>query len=205
MFIATCLLAGVLVTLWFVVRMSDALVRLALRRRGGSSLLVQLWALVLLPGAVLRLLMRLLIAWVFRVRVTHASLHLPRELNANGKLYIDTLEIEPTDALRESIIEMVPAIVATLGTFAAAVAAGYHFQPTNTMAFTTDLPHLMRDVLTSPGQLAMGTYLMIVLSTTMALPGPLGRRSWLVSFLAPIAPLAQFRRPRRMALALTAV
>jgi len=184
-FIATCLLVCVLAALWFVVRLSDALIRFALRRRGGPSLLVQLWALVLLPGAVLRLLMRLLIARVLRVHVTQASLHLPRELNAHGRLDIDTLEIEPTDALRESIIEMIPAIIATLGTFAAAVAAGYRLQPASDLAFVTDLPHLVRAAFTSPAQVAMGTYLMIVLSTTMALPGPLGRRSWLVSFLAP--------------------
>jgi len=190
-FIATCLLVGTLAVLWVIVRVADTFVRLALRRRGGPSLLVQLWALVLLPGALLRLLTRLLVAWLLRVRVTHASLHLPPELNGQGKLTIDALEIAPTDVLRESIIEMVPAIVASLCTLGAAVAAGYHLNAASDLAFATGLPHLLRAAFASPpqpaqvAQLAMGTYLMIALSTAMALPGPLGRRSWLVSLLAP--------------------
>jgi len=67
------------------------------------------------------------------------------------------------------------------------------------------LPYLLRAALGSPAQLAqvaVGTYLMIVLNTAMALPGPLGRRSWLVSLLAPaltwLGPIALDAWPLRL-------
>lgn len=186
MLIATCTLAGALAVLWLIVRMADALVRLALRQRGGRSLLVQLWAFVLLPGALLRLLVRLLVAWVLRVRVTEARLHLPRALDARGTLHIDTMEIAPTDVLRESLIETIPAIAASICTLIAALFAGYALRPGDSAEFVTNLLPIIGEAFRrDPGRAAMGTYAMIALSTAMALPGPLGRRTWLVSLIAP--------------------
>ncbi len=187
MLVATGALAGALAVLWVIVRTADALVRLALRRRGGRSLLVQLWAFVLLPGALLRLLVRLLVAWVLRVRVTEARLHLPRELDARGKLHIDTLEIAPTDVLRESLIETIPVIAASIGTLVAALFAGYALRPGDHADFAANLLPLVGEAFSrDPGRAIMGTYAMIALSTAMALPGPLGRRAWLASLIAPV-------------------
>lgn len=165
MFIAVAWLAGALAALWFIVRLADALVRLALRRRGGPGILVQLWALCLLPGALLRLLTRLLTAKLLRVRVTEAGLSLPRALSPTGMLAIDHLDIEPTDVLRESIIEMVPAVAANLATLGAALLAGYPLRPDSDSVFLRHVPHVIAAAWTTPVQALLATYLMIALTT----------------------------------------
>lgn len=193
MLIATCTLAGALAVLWCIVRVTDAYVRLVVRRGGGGgSLLVQLWALVLLPGAALRLLVRLLVAALLRVRVTQARLDLPNTLDARGTLPIDTLEITPTDVLRESLIATVPVIAISVGTLVAASLAGYPLPPDNTVGFAANIaPILAETFRRNPGGAITGTYAMVALSTAMALPGPplvrgRARRSWLVSLIAPV-------------------
>jgi hypothetical protein len=185
MFFATCWLIGALALLWVIVRTTDGLVRVALRRDNRPRLAVQLWALVLLPGALVRLLFRVLSARLMRVRTTHVGIGLPRQLTTEGALTIDEVEIEKTDVLRESVIEMVTAIAGSVGALATCLLAGYTLSPQANGTFLHHLPSTLFDAFHNPVRALIGTYLLITVSTAMARPGPLGRRSWLVSFIAP--------------------
>jgi hypothetical protein len=191
-FIATCWLVAALALLWVIVRTTDGLVRFALRRDDRPRLTVQLWALVLLPGALVRLLFRVLTAQILRVRTTRIGIGLPRQLTPEGALVIDEVEIEPTDVLRESIIEMVPAVAGSIGALAACLLAGYALSPRANGTFLRQLPVIVFDAFHNPVRALIGTYLLIAVSTAMARPGPLGRRSWLVSFIAPTLLILSF-------------
>jgi hypothetical protein len=192
MFIATCWLAAALALLWVIVRTTDGLVRFYLRRDDRPRLTVQLWALVLLPGALVRLLFRVLTARILRVRTTHVGIGLPRQLTPEGALQIDEVEIEPTDVLRESVIEMVPAIAGSVGALATCLLAGYALSPSANGTFVRHLPVTLFDAFHNPVRALIGTYLLVAVSTAMARPGPLGRRSWLVSFIAPTLLILSF-------------
>lgn len=192
MFIATCWLVAALALLWVIVRTTDGLVRFYLRRDDRPRLTVQLWALVLLPGALVRLLFRVLTARILRVRTTHVGIGLPRQLTPDGTLQIDEVEIEQTDVLRESIIEMVPAIAGSIGALATCLLAGYALSPNANGTFVRHLPLTLFDAFHNPVRALIGTYLLIAVSTAMARPGPLGRRSWLVSFIAPTLLILSF-------------
>jgi hypothetical protein len=192
MFIATCWLVAALALLWVIVRTTDGLVRFYLRRDDRPRLTVQLWALVLLPGALVRLMFRVLSARLLHVRTTHVGIGLPRQLTPEGALQIDEVEIEATDVLRESIIEMVPAIAGSIGALATCLLAGYALSPSANGTFVRHLPVTVVDAFYNPVRALIGTYLLIAVSTAMARPGPLGRRSWLVSFIAPTLLILSF-------------
>jgi hypothetical protein len=186
MFIATCWLVAALALLWVIVRTTDGLARFFLRQDDRPRLTVQLWALFLLPGALVRLLFRVLTARLLRVRTTHIGIGLPRQLTPEGTLPIDEVEIEPTDVLRESVIEMVPAIAGSVGALAACLVAGFALSPGANGTFVRDLPVTIFHAFHNPVRALIGIWLLIAVSTAMARPGPLGRRSWLVSLIAPV-------------------
>ncbi len=192
MFIATCWLAAALALLWVIVRTTDGLARFFLRQNDRPRLTVQLWALFLLPGALVRLLFRVLTARLLRVRTRHVGITLPRQLTPEGALRIDEVEIEPTDVLRESIVEMVPAIAGSVGALATCLLAGFTLAPRANGTFLRHLPVTLFDAFHNPIRALIGTYLLIAVSTAMARPGPLGRRSWLVSFIAPTLLILSF-------------
>jgi hypothetical protein len=192
MFIATCWLIAALTLLWVIVRVTDGLVRFHLRRDARPRLTVQLWALFLLPGALVRLLFRVLTARLLHVRTTHVGVALPRQLTTEGALSIDEVEIEKTDVVRESVIEMVPAIAGSVGALATCLVAGFTLAPSTNGRFLHDLPITVVDAFHNPVRALIGVYLLIAVSTAMARPGPLGRRTWLVSFIAPVLLILSF-------------
>jgi hypothetical protein len=126
------------------------------------------------------------------VRTTHVGITLPRQLTPEGALRIDEVEIEQTDVLRESVIEMVPAIAGSIGALATCMLAGFALSPRANGTFMRHMPVTIFDAFHNPVRALLGTYLLIAVSMAMARPGPLGRRSWLVSFIAPVLLLLSF-------------